>query len=274
MVDPWEASKLESLEAALPAFVKVCEENPSPSFENLVLCCLWGNRSDLSLSSGSVDSKVATGAAGKLLIDHVHDVAKHLEGKPAGSEIVMILDNCGAELLADLRLAVYLSKRFSVTLHVKAHPVFVSDALVKNVEQHVARLEKAKVPLAAELRDRLAKGSLRVLADEFYVSPLEFPRAPMHLKDIYARTALVIVKGDANYRRILLDRYFPHDFPFSALCQATTRAPIFAIRTCKSPVVVGLPRSVEDAVAAADANWCVNGSCGTLQFSHAMETKM
>jgi uncharacterized protein with ATP-grasp and redox domains len=259
---------MESLEAALPSFLHVCAEHSSPSFDNLVLCCLWGNRSDLSLSSGAVDSKVASGAAGRLLVNHVREVESYLDKQPGDCEIILVLDNCGAELLADLRLALHLTTKFRVTLHVKAHPVFVSDATPRNVDQHLARLHEAGSPLAILLQRALDSNRLMVFSDEFYNSPCEFFRLPSHLKELYAKACLVILKGDANYRRMLMDRHFPTDFSFGKICGVTTSTPVFAIRTCKSPVAVGINREIVEDVSNQDANWCTNGTCGTLQFSH------
>jgi uncharacterized protein with ATP-grasp and redox domains len=268
-VDPWEKSKLDSLEAALPSFLEVTEDHPLPSLDHLVLCCLWGNRSDLSLSSGAVDAAVAAGkASGILLKNDLAAVERYLSKNPA-SQVIMILDNCGAELLADLRLAAFLAQKRRVSLHVKAHPVFVSDATVHNVEQHIRRLEEAKCTLASTVRKLMTANQLTVMDDPFYCSPCEFPEAPGHLKRLYDEAGLLILKGDANYRRLVLDRHLPVDYPFDTLCKATTSTPIFAIRTCKSPVAVGLDKAIVQEVAAKDAKWCVNGTCGTLQFSQA-----
>ena len=259
---------MESLAAALPSFTRVCSDNPKPTLDHLILCCLWGNRSDLSLSSGAVDAKLAVGSEGRLLVNHVWELENHLRRQAKDAVISLVLDNCGAELLADLRLALFLSERFKVMLHVKSHPVFVSDATSRNVEQHLVRMEAS---IAMNIRKQMTEERITIIVDNFYTSPCEFLRAPLSLKEIYARSCVIILKGDANYRRMLLDRYFAPDFPFGLLCRLTTTTPVFSIRTCKSPVAVGIPLDVVEQARQRDVNWCTNGTCGTIQFSHAGE---
>jgi Damage-control phosphatase ARMT1-like domain len=238
----------------------------------LLLCSLWGNRSDLSLSSGNVDANVAEGgASGKLIIDDSQTAERILlAGSPTETKlIIMVLDNCGAELLADLRFAEYLVKNlnYTVSLHVKPHPVFVSDATRFDVFKHVDRLCENRIPIGESLKSLIAESKLQIFENNFYTSPLELPFAPLDPKRQYSLAHMIIVKGDANYRRILCDRHFPHDFPFNELVAAVTEQPLLAIRTCKSPVIVGLPKGILHQVQVVDANWCVNGTCGVLQLA-------
>lgn len=242
----------------------------NPTLKHLLLCSLWGNRSDLSLSSGNVDTKVAQGGVtGKLLVDDSEAAEAILLQKHGKKIVIIILDNCGAELLADLRLSEYLVNqlRCTVVLHVKPHPVFVSDATRLDVFNHVTRLCEEGIRIGETLRQLITIGKVQFLEDIFYTSPLEFPTAPVHLKQQFALASLIIVKGDANYRRILCDRHFPHDFPLVALTSTSTETPLLAIRTCKSPVIVGLTDDVLHSVRAQDPNWCVNGTCGLLQLA-------
>jgi len=262
--------KVDSFDKALPGFKQVCLDVPHPTLEHVLLCSLWGNRSDLSLSSGKVDAAVAGGsAAGNLLVDHVKDFANYVSSAPKGSRIIMVLDNCGAELLADLRLAWYLcTQGLKVALHVKPHPVFVSDATRVDVRFHIDRICDEGVAVGEKVRELLVKGDIEVYEDDFYTSPLEFPYAPDRLRMMYSAASLLIFKGDANYRRILCDRHFPLHFPFAPLVKAVTNTPLLAIRTCKSPVAVGLDPLVYAAAEKADRDWCVNGTCGMMQFTH------
>ncbi|MCZ7669259.1 MAG: damage-control phosphatase ARMT1 family protein [Chloroflexi bacterium] len=75
---------------------------------------------------------------------------------PPHNRIDLIADNAGFELAADLCLVDYLLKSetaVTVHLHLKAHPTFVSDALIKDVEATITFLagdEDADMRLVGE----------------------------------------------------------------------------------------------------------------------------
>jgi Damage-control phosphatase ARMT1-like domain len=79
-----------------------------------------------------------------------------------------------------------------------------------------------------------------------------------------------VVKGDANYRRLLGDRVTPISFPF---CEAMSYWPaevhLIALRTCKAPLAVGI---TDEGLKLAEASGCVDwrneGKCGVLQYNH------
>lgn len=132
---------------------------------------------------------------GELLINDLPS----LKFESLSGDVIIVLDNCGAELLADLRLAwtlLALPSCRSVALHCKFHPVFVSDALVGDVQRHVKSLAGTDVGDGLELA--ISNGRLRLEAHAFYCSPVEFAHAPASLKTVYDASALVIIKGDAK----------------------------------------------------------------------------
>lgn len=202
--------------------------------------------------------------AGTLLVNDIPRVEyAHDNG------VIIILDNCGVELLADIRLACHFLTTAGgvphVTLHCKAHPVFVSDALVFDVHWHVNQLASNAFGVLA--KKLMQDNRLRLYADEFYCSPLEYSQAPAALKQAYAASSLIIVKGDANYRRLFGDRPLPPDFPFDQVAKRITPTPLLAIRTCKSPVIVGITKQQFAEQTQQDKEWCVNGTVGVIQFS-------
>jgi hypothetical protein len=86
------------------------------------------------------------------------------------------------------------------------------------------------------------------------------------------------VKGDANYRRLIDDRLWPHDTPL-VTAWGYLPAPLVALRTLKSEVCVGLAAGVsvcgraetnawlltrgvgQERLSASDADWLVRGGC-------------
>jgi len=267
-LDPFLQQKRNAVALAEADFMLAAAREPQADFASLAFNSLWGNRSDLSVSSGLVDAEAAKAASGLLLCDQVGLAAAHLAKRKTTQSpgVIMVLDNCGAELLNDLRLAAWLLREgFTVHLHVKAHPTFVSDATCADVSWHVDWLADRLVALHGELTRAQSNGRLAVRDDDFYVSAKPFRDAPAHLKQAYASAALVILKGDANYRRLVADT--PRDSTTPLVDCAEIDGSVLAIRTCKSPVIAGL--SVESVALAHKANprkWCLDGSSGVCQF--------
>lgn len=267
--DPFKESKDESLTSAIGSFKDFCLAKPNPELRELVQRCLWGNRSDLSLSSGVVEDHLTKNLSGVLLSDDLDEVETYwyecMQRKTRGSYVIMILDNCGAELLADLLLARFFARTHQVVLHVKAHPVFVSDATIADVHFHVERLKNEDIACGNELHELMTSDRIKIETDLFYTCPLEFALAPLELKNKYSSAALVVVKGDANYRRMLGDRML-HHLPLGAFTGLFSASALLALRTCKSPVYVNIAQVAKLAVESENKNWCVDGTCGVIQF--------
>ncbi len=75
---------------------------------------------------------------------------------------------------------------------------------------------------------------------------------------------LIILKGDANYRRLLGDAHWP---PTASFESATRYFParLAALRTLKAEIVVGLSSGVVAQLDAEDPSWRVNGKRGLIQ---------
>ncbi len=285
-VDPYRYQKQQGLETTRQAIRalagKLLGWLQVPGLDRHVLTrlltlALWGNQSDLSLWPADVEDRSTQVDADRrperLLVDEVDAVVEHiagLEGHPA--RLDFIADNAGFELVCDLALTDYLlgsGAAASVWVHVKSHPTFVSDAMAGDVRDTVAFLagdgDPAPRTLGARLADHLDAGRL-VLADNFFwTSPLAAWEMPPALREHLAGSALVISKGDANYRRLLGDRHWPHTTPFADVV-GYFPAPLVALRTCKSEVGVGLPPGRAEQAAAQDPDWLVNGQWGMIQF--------
>jgi hypothetical protein len=80
-----------------------------------------------------------------------------------------------------------------------------------------------------------------------------------------AQAHLVIIKGDANYRRLLGDSRWPTTVP-AATAVPYFPAPFVALRTLKSDPIVGLPPSLAEQLDQTDAAWRVNGQWGLIQM--------
>lgn len=89
-------------------------------------------------------------------------------------------------------------------LHAKGEPLFISDAMLKDVQSHVSALKSSHEQLLREFGTRiqtlLDAGSLQVCAHQFWTAPRLFWEMPLSLAKDLSSSQLIIVKGDANYR--------------------------------------------------------------------------
>jgi hypothetical protein len=243
------------------------------AFEALLHSSLWGNRADLS--NESIRLAVRGGLAAReerhnLLVDHTEQV-HHLLA--AGLERVdFVNDNVGLDLLFDLALADLLLQQGwvgRVVFHLKAWPFFVSDAMPGDVEATLSLLEASPDPaveaLGARLRGCLATGRLRLESDAFWTRPLMFDQFPPALRADLARSGLVILKGDVNYRRLLGDRHWPYTTRLEEVI-ARFPAPLLVLRTLKGEILIGLAPGQAEALAAQDPTWLINGQRGVIHF--------
>jgi uncharacterized protein with ATP-grasp and redox domains len=243
---------------------------PGARLRALMLASLWGNRADLSYNVARQLGSYAGDAAADLLADHSPAVAELLLAHRC-PRVTVIADNAGTELLMDLALVDHLLAACGVSelvMHVKNHPFFVSDAMDHDVEDGLRALLATGDPAAVALVDRIAEwrraGRLVLGTHPFYTTSLFYDDLPDDLRAELARSSLVILKGDANYRRLCSDAPWPPETPFAEVVRAFP-APLVSLRTLKAEVVVGLPPGVAEKIAAADPTWLVNGRRGVIQ---------
>lgn len=248
--------------------------------KGFLLTSLWGNKQDLSLwpvgrqsagrSAGAMAGLIAFGGR-MILANDVDDVAGHIARLKSPARMDIIVDNAGFELFCDLCLADFLVSAgvaSVVHLQLKAHPTFVSDAMAKDVAFTLAFLRRDADTALATLGDRWAahveRGRWRLVENFFWVQPTAMWEMPAELRRDLARSALVVVKGDANYRRLLGEREWPFDTPFADILSYFP-APVCALRTLKAEIACGISREAVQR-AKADEDWLVAGKYGVIQF--------
>ncbi|GAA1792207.1 damage-control phosphatase ARMT1 family protein [Luedemannella flava] len=250
-VDPFDFLKTEDLEKYAPEHVEG---------EALLLASLWGNLNDLGFKAGA--DLPETAAVG-LVADDSTEVWSILR-PDAGLALVVVADNAGAEIIADLALIDHLlatDRARTVTLHIKPHPTFVSDAVTADV--HTAlRL------LPAEVTDRLraasAAGRFALATHAFYCAPYSYHHAPADLAATFAAADLTILKGDLNYRRLVGDRHWPATTPF-VTAAAYFPGPVVTLRTLKSDALVGLTEATLGALDATGEAWRTTATHALIQ---------
>lgn len=240
-------------------------------FEQLFHASLWGNRTDLSYMVAAHLGGMTDAVAERvnLLTDDTAAVWRAISDHPP-RRVIIICDNTGAELLADLALADFLlDARLvgKIVLHLKPQPFFVSDAMPQDVLDGLTALAaggRYAAALSHRLRSALDAGRLRLSAHWAYATSLFCFELPHDLRADLAAADLVLVKGDANYRRLLGDAHWPPTTPF-AHAVGYFPAPVVALRTLKGELIVGLQPGQAEAAVAADPAWLVNGRRGVIQ---------
>lgn len=240
-----------------------------------MLDSLWGNRSDLSIwpTEGGQDRAQADQPnEDHLLVDDRALVLEHLDDREgANQRIDLVLDNAGTELLADLMLIDDLLKEAPTRrlhIHAKAHPTYVSDAIPADIEGtvgHMATAEGAVGSAAQRLRGYLDGGQLTIGAHLYWTSPLPLWEAPQDLLGDLAKADLVMLKGDANYRRLLGDRHWPFDTAFGDIVGYFPTA-LVALRSVKADVAAGLSPRIVQRAEAVDPLWTTDGAWAVIQF--------
>jgi hypothetical protein len=120
---------------------------------------------------------------------------------------------------------------------------------------------------AQRFKQWITTGRLVLSSHWFWTAPLAFWEMPEHLRQELANASLVVIKGDANYRRLLGDRQWPFTTPFPAIvCYFPT--PLLALRTLKSEVVAGLSPTQIKTVTQDDPEWLINGHWGLIQWAN------
>jgi hypothetical protein len=270
-LDPFAAAKREELAGqalwrGLDGALDDASDIVEVHLAELMLRALWGNRVDLSYAVG-----VAFGAAGHsddLLCD---DRARAIPAllRPDG-DVHIVADNTGSELSTDLALADTLLARAGarVSLHVKIHPTFVSDAIAGDVWALLAAMG-ARGGACAELAGRLRRAwdddRLRILPDPFWNGPRFLWERPSRLARVLDGATAVVLKGDANYRRAIGDAIYPDGFSFAAATDYFP-APLVCLRTMKSDALAGLPPGRSPQLDAVDRDWRINGRRGVIQL--------
>jgi uncharacterized protein with ATP-grasp and redox domains len=283
--DPFRIQKRLGLQAAHASIVSLTEHlSPraqagwdTASLRSLIAIDLWGNLADLSRWPASRDEQ--SSAAGfqpnpeRILVDDSAAAAECLADRAAGHDRVdFLLDNVGFELVCDLFLAAALlhsGMAGQVQLHVKAAPVFVSDATAADVRYTLETLAADANPavsgLGRGLQSSLENQRLTLREDVYWTSPLPLWEMPADLRQSLGQARVILAKGDANYRRILGDRHWPPTTPFEQVASYLP-APLLALRTLKSEVAIGLAPGQAEAAAQTDPDWMNDGQWGLIQF--------
>ena len=284
--DPFEKRKRNQEQAAVDRLAQgwdqLAQAPPDVAFEALLHSSLWGNRADLSnytVAAAARDGLAVAEERNHIMIDHTDRVRELLVGQdshgPRSQRVDFINDNVGLDSLFDLALADFMLGQGwaqEVVFHLKNYPFFVSDAMIKDVRAVISLLQASHIPtvkdLGQRMRDHVEAGRILLKDDPFWTSSLMFRDLPPSLRAELARSDLVILKGDVNYRRLLDDRHWPPTTRMEKVANYFP-APFLVLRTLKGEIIVGLEPGQAESLAATDPTWLINGKRGIIQLKRA-----
>jgi hypothetical protein len=256
-------------------------------FTVFVQVALWGNKCDLSISQGASNSQKEcvleqlAHLKPHILVDDTTQALSALRKAAAsrgggGGRVDVVLDNAGFELVTDLCLAELLlaaGLASSIHLHGKAMPWFVSDVTEADLQWTLNLMSASNNAVisrfGAKWKSRLRDGTFHYSNHPFWTLPFDYSLMQQHTPDLYADLAksdLVFLKGDLNYRKLVGDLAWDPTTPFSISLRGFNPAPLCSLRTQKADTVVGLRPGLAEEVEAKDPNWQIDGRWAIISF--------
>jgi hypothetical protein len=281
-LDPYMRQKSLALETSKPAVRKLARRletwraDPSPgSLREALESNLWGNRADLSIwpagAEGTLSNEQLHQAEEYLLVNELGRLSQTMVALQGG-KVDFLIDNAGFELVCDLSVADLLlgsGIAREVCFHLKAHPTFVSDALIVDTRQTIAFLLELDDPAARALGTRLIEAlqseRLQLREHFFWNSTLPAWEMPTDLRADLSLADLVVSKGDAHFRRLIGDLRWEETIPFGKITSYFP-ARLAALRVAKSEAMVGMSAGQVADLDTREPGWRTNGRWGMIQF--------
>ncbi|CAL8312813.1 unnamed protein product [Lota lota] len=254
-------------------------------FGKLLQVSLWGNKCDLSISAGQENSQKASPIDSLadlrpyILVDDSRSVWSALvsaRDQSGPGRVDIVLDNAGFELTTDLVLADFLvasGLARTVRFHGKSMPWFVSDVTAQDfqwtIRQTLAANHMWMSKSAVQWQRYLREGVWTYHDHPFWTQPHQFCDMAVDAADLYAGlqgAALVLFKGDLNYRKLTGDLDWEPTVGFGVALQGFGPAPLCSLRTLKANVQVGLQPGQAEKLSARHPDWMTCGQYAVVQF--------
>ena len=280
-LDPYQKQKREQVSGDIRSFASIWDQFEHLSledhFELILHSCLWGNRADLSMTS-FIDGDSSQGLSTRqersfILVDHTQQARAWLA--QGINNIGFINDNIGADTLFDLVLADFLLKQGwaqQISFNLKDRPYFISDAMPQDIRFMISELQKDPNHFVQELGKRLANyhehRQLILKCNAFWTSGATFEEMPSTVINELRQADFLILKGDANYRRLLGERHWPFATPMQEITQYFPFS-FLALRTIKCEILAGLSPDLAQEMQTLDENdqlTFVNGKRGVIHL--------
>ncbi|KAI8850763.1 hypothetical protein BC829DRAFT_425100 [Chytridium lagenaria] len=279
--DPFLVQKIQAFHGSLDDVINLSTRladslhiNDMVFFRELVLLSLWGNATDLSMFAGMDQSDIANMKAGagesNIISNDLDALCEYVSGMN-DARVDFILDNSGFEFFSDLLLADHLhqiGRAKRTVFHLKSMPWFVSDTNHHDVEWLLKSLESPEdfftalrssprfinvdfatllLPLktlAARWRQYITSGNWVFTDHRFWTTGWAYHHLPTEAPELWqqlSESALLIFKGDLNYRKL-------------------------AIGAMAGDPCVGIASGKADLLDTKDPDWRWNGKFAVVSF--------
>ncbi|XP_058796917.1 damage-control phosphatase ARMT1-like [Phymastichus coffea] len=254
------------------------------NFITFLRLSLWGNRCDLSLSSGELISQehnplnLLESLNNKLLIDDSRKVWNLLDIcclDKMDNIIDIVLDNAAYELFTDLCLAAYLiTFKFAkkIRFYVKQYPWFISDVTTNDFEwliESMVKAENSDIHTFGSYCEKCYKNNIWTIEKEsFWTEPFDYSEMKNENPTLYNKLAeakLVIFKGDLNYRKLLGDINWKYTTEFEDALRGFKPTNLVSLRTLKADLCVGLQSEKIKSLDENEPDWMITGKYGLIQ---------
>ncbi|MXS84774.1 protein-glutamate O-methyltransferase family protein [Nitrosomonas sp. HPC101] len=260
-VDPFQSAKEMANKQAIASLATRADYcDPDCAIGTLLGGSVIGNTADLSQHTIPAANQVS------LLVDE-RDAAERLLTSGM-HRIDFIFDNAGTDVLADLLLIRRISSYCpNIVAHVRPWPMFISDMILTDMERLIDNLKTSSVPMVHQLGEDIAEllrnGQLIIQASSLLGLPISFCEDSL-AQEMFQDSALVILKGDLNYRLFAGDRRWPHTAEKDYFLQRFGRSALF-LRTLKSEVLAGLSAETFAQTRRLEPDWLTSGRHGIIQ---------
>lgn len=288
--DPYKVYKVRNLykdiekknfKSLLNAYKESLASNNIDELEKLLMGCLNMNSIDLSQLEVNVGKIKSSSMPINDSDKFCRFVKNTLSIQSKKSQVHIITDNCGLELISDILIGSYfirMTETTEVVFHIKKLPIFVSDTIMSDIDDAINVLnDKLNGCTEYILTDNLPE-------ERIYICPdINNKELIFKANDIWHREtlfndveefmtwntddscALIIVKGDLNYRRLVGDYHWHNSAPITEKV-SYIRKPLLIIRSLKSNVILDVKPETVKTLDKSAPNWKVSGQHGIIQF--------
>jgi len=282
-IDVFEKGKQESLKSSMDAVAQLTKSMEvllkqdtitKDEMKSIFYMVLWANKADLSLKPSGVDSSHllfnVEDDLPNVLIDHTEHLWNYISTLKS-VPMDFVIDNCGIDVISDLCLATLLTEKgyaSSVTVHIKQDPIFVSDVTLPDFNYTLSQLELSPQTkfLSLKWKQFISDKRWTIAPDIFWNNHLPIWDIEGNLKDKFAKSALVFMKGDALSRRVHGDLRWPFTTPIQNIIK-NFPTHLVLLRTLKSETASGLSEEqLKKFESDTKMDWLSTGKYGVIQY--------
>jgi hypothetical protein len=303
IMDPYKLKKRKSIEddikgtksyifeclEIIKAFDKTFEQN---TLKDIVKLSLDTNSCDLSQLGGktfhSIPEQNIYPNEKSNFVDYIRKEGGKGSKETASTMVInYLVDNSSVEFFSDLTFAFVVLKMANVkevNFHVNKLPIFVSDVIeddynhimetirhcIKQLQVSNDKKEEYNTSLK-KIKELVKTKRINIKPDFIWNMPTEYQTLANEGNDIFRQqNAVLIIKGDLNYRRLAGDKMWSYKKRLSRITRNFLECPTLVIRSFKSDIVLDYSfnqlKKKNNKNNNNDRYWRENGEYGVIRF--------